>query len=163
MPCLQITIKRQKTQVESCKLYRRFLIFRSTKMGRFPIFVENRSPIQQALRSKCAPKVFIFPHFPPENQESIHKTFPLAFGGPVPCGTAVLPPPTAQIRRRPPQRQTGRTSALPVSGFQFRFVSVYPLYPLGFSDCHFQEEAHMSSIPNLASQPSSSRALAGSA
>ena len=41
--------------------------------------------------------------------------------------------------------------------------SYYPLYPLGLADCHFQEEAHISSIPSLASQPSSSRALAGSA
>ena len=24
----------------------------------------------------------------------------------------------------------------------------YPLYPLGFWDCHFQEEAHISSMPS---------------
>ena len=48
----------------------------------------------------------------------------------------------------------------------FHFLSPYPsypLYPLGFMDCHFQEEAHISSMPSSAVQPSSSRALAGSA
>ena len=38
-----------------------------------------------------------------------------------------------------------------------------PLYPLGLEDCHFQEEAHMSSMPYPASQPSSSLAFTGSA
>ena len=38
-----------------------------------------------------------------------------------------------------------------------------PLYPSGFMLCHFQLEAHISSIPYCASQPSSSLALRGSA
>ena len=36
-------------------------------------------------------------------------------------------------------------------------------YPFGFMLCHFQEEAHISSIPYSACQPSSARALDGSA
>ena len=57
--------------------------------------------------------------------------------------------------------QITRKAGQPLSGLACSVL--YPLYPLGLVDCHFQEEAHISSMPYLAAQPSSSLALAGSA
>lgn len=42
-------------------------------------------------------------------------------------------------------------------------ASPYPLNPLGCLDCHRQLSAHISSMPRVASQPSSRFALDGSA